>query len=178
MKNIEVEIRSFISEQKYLELIELFKKEGELINEDYQETYYFNSKEDLMIQRNNFFSKIWLKKGELHDNHREEIEVKCKKEDFEMLEKTFLALGYNIQIKWFRKRHTFKWQDISVMIDHTKGYGHIIELEKMSIEEQKHEVLEQLKQKLSSLNIALTPKEDFNKKYEFYKQNWKELTKN
>lgn len=176
MENIEVELRSFISEQRYQELIEFFKKEGEFINEDYQETYYFDSDEDLRIQRNNFFSKIWLKKGKLHDDHREEIEVKCKKEDFEMLEKTFLALGYNIQIKWFRKRHTFKWQDISVMVDYTKGYGHILELEKMSTEEQKHETLELLRQKLASLNIELTPKEDFNKKYEFYKQNWKELT--
>ena len=42
--NIEVEIRSFISKERYEELLEFFKKEGKFISEDYQETYYFDSK--------------------------------------------------------------------------------------------------------------------------------------
>ena len=76
MNNIEVEIRSFISKEKYNELIEFFKKNAEFINEDYQETYYFDTKEDLRIQKNNYFSKIWMKKGKMHDEQREEIEIK------------------------------------------------------------------------------------------------------
>ena len=175
MENIEVEIRSFIDQQKYRELLHFFNKEAELVNEDYQETYYFDSEEDLRIQRNNFFSKIWLKKGKIHDDHREEIEIKFDKSEFERLEQIFLALGYNIQIKWFRKRHTFNWEGIRVMIDYTKGYGYIIELEKMSTDEQKEDSLNLLKQKLAKLNIPLSPKEEFNKRYEHYKQNWKEL---
>ncbi len=175
MPDIEVEIRSFISEGKYKELIEFFKKQGEFISEDYQETYYFDTKEDLRIQKNNFFSKIWIKKGKIHDDYREEIEVKFDKEDFEKLEKILTTMGLGIQIKWFRTRHTFKWGGVSVMIDYTKGYGYIIEIEKMSTEEDKEEDLEMLKQKLQALNINLTPKEEFNKKYEYYKENWKSL---
>jgi len=173
--NIEVEIRSFISKEQYNELLEFFKKEAEFINEDFQETYYFNTKEDLRIQRNNFFSKIWLKKGNVHDEQREEIEVKFKREDFEKLEKLFLDLGINIEIKWFRKRHAFKWQDIDVAVDYTKGYGYIIELEKMSNEENKDQTLELLKQKLKLLDIPLTPREEFDKKYNYYKENWRNL---
>ena len=173
--NIEVEIRSFISKEQYNELLEFFKKEAEFINEDFQETYYFNTKEDLRIQRNNFFSKIWLKKGNVHDEQREEIEVKFKREDFEKLEKLFLDLGINIEIKWFRKRHAFKWQDIDVAVDYTKGYGYIIELEKMSDEENKDQTLELLKQKLKLLDIPLTPREEFDKKYSYYKENWRNL---
>ncbi len=108
--NIEVEIRSFVSKEKYDFLLDFFKKNSELINEDEQETHYFNCKEDLRIQSNNHFCKVWLKKGELHDNHREEIEVKLPKEDFSNLQKLFSALGYSIEIKWFRKRHTFSWE--------------------------------------------------------------------
>src|SRR3989344_6831132 len=100
--DIEVEVRSFVSKEKYEELLKFFKKEGHFINEDYQETYYFNSVEDLRIQRNNFFSKIWLKKGKIHDDYREEIEIKFHKDDFEKLERLFKALGYDIEIKWFR----------------------------------------------------------------------------
>ncbi len=174
--NIEVEIRSFISEEKYHSLLDFFKQNSKLINEDQQETHYFDCKEDLRIQNNNHFCKVWLKKGELHDNHREEIEVKLPKEDFSNLQKLFSALGYSTEIKWFRKRHTFSWEGISVMLDNTKGYGHIIELEKMSDEENKEKSLKELKEKLSSLNIPLTPKEEFSKKYDHYKENWQELT--
>ncbi len=175
MENIEVEIRSFISEIKYNELLEFLKKDAEFINEDYQETYYFDSKEDLRIQKNNFFSKIWLKQGKMHDEFREEIEIKFNKEDFNKLEKLFLTLGFNISIKWFRTRNTFKWNEISVMLDYTKGYGYIIELEKISNNENKEAILNELKEKLKSLDIEQTPKEEFDKKYIYYKENWESL---
>jgi len=175
--DIEVEVRSFVSKEKYEELLKFFKKEGHFINEDYQETYYFNSVEDLRIQRNNFFSKIWLKKGKIHDDYREEIEIKFHKDDFEKLERLFKALGYDIEIKWFRTRHTFKWDDIDIMLDYTKGYNYIIELEKMSDETGKEKALQLLKEKLKILDIKETPKEVFNEAYENYRKNWKELTK-
>ena len=62
-------------------------------------------------------------------------------------------------------------------MDYTKGYGYIIELEKMSSEAEKEKDFETLKQKLLSLGINLSSKEEFDKKYQDYKTNWKELTK-
>lgn len=176
-KNIEVEIRSFISEKQYHDLLEFFKKNSKLIKEDYQETFYFDCEEDLRIQKNDFYAKIWMKKGKIHDEHREELEIKFDKSEFEKLEKLFVSLGFNVEIKWFRKRFEFKWHDITVCLDFTRGYGHIIELEKMASEEEKDAVLEELKEKFKSLKIDLTPKEEFEKKYEYYKKNWRELTK-
>jgi predicted adenylyl cyclase CyaB len=175
--NIEVEIRSFITKEQYEKLIEFFKKQGELVKEDYQETYYFDTDEDLRIQKNNFFSKIWMKKGNIHDDHREEIEIKFDKDDFAKLEKLFLAVGFGVEIKWFRTRHAFKWQGIDIAVDYTKGYGYIIELEKMSTEENKEKTLGLLREKLKQLKMPLTPKEEFKKKYEFYKKNWQKLIK-
>lgn len=173
--NIEVEIRSFITKEQYEQLTEFFKKEGKFVSEDYQETFYFDCEQDLRIQKNKFYSKVWLKKGKIHDDHREELEIKCKVGDFEILEKIFTSLRYDIEIKWFRTRHTFEWQGISVMMDYSKGYGYIIELEKMSDENNKEEVLSELREKLKSLNIIETSKEEFKQKYEFYKKNWKSL---
>ena len=175
--DIEVEVRSFISEKQYSELLEFMQKNAKLLKKDNQITYYFSGDNDLRIQKNDFFSKIWLKKGNIHDPHRKEIELKFDKEKFEQLEKLFLSLGYQIDIKWFRKRHSFNWNDIDVAIDFTKGYGYIIELEKMSNEENKENVYELLKQKLKELNIELTPKEEFDKKFSYYKENWQELIK-
>ncbi len=69
-KNVEVEVRSFISEKQYKDLLDFLKKEGKFLKEDLQETIYFDCKEDLRIQKNKFFSKIWMKKGKMHDNER------------------------------------------------------------------------------------------------------------
>lgn len=175
MNNIEVEIRSFISEEKYQQLLDFFKMNARLLKEDDQETFYFSGKHDLRIQRNNSYAKIWTKKGKLHDDHREELEIKFDRSDFERLESLFLALGFEVEIKWFRKRCEFEWDDITVCLDHTRGYGYIIELEKMSSEEEKGIVYEKLQAKLASLDIAQTPKEEFDRKFIDYKQNWKSL---
>jgi len=173
--NIEVELRSFISKERYEELINFFKQEGTFINEDYQETYYFDCEEDLRIQRNNTGSKIWLKKGKIHDDAREEIEVKFQRDQFEMLEQLFLAMCLDVEIKWFRNRHRFEWEGVKVTVDYTKGYGYIVELEQMANEENKEQVLVLLKEKFAKLGITITPKEAFNERYLHYKENWKSL---
>jgi len=175
--NIEVEIRSFISEEKYEELMRYFHRNARFIKKDYQETYYFDTTEDLRIQKNDYHSKIWMKKGQLHDHHREEIEIPFEKEKFEDLEKIFTSLGHNIEIKWFRKRYKFDWNGITVCLDNTKGYGYIIELEKMSNNNEKERVYEHLKKELEKLGVKITPREIFEEKFNNYKNNWKELTK-
>ena len=178
MQNIEVELRSFISKERYEDLLKFFKENGKFLREDYQETYYFDTPIDLRIQKNNFFSKIWMKKGKIHDEAREEIEIKFPKEDFEKLERLFLSVGLNVQIKWFRNRHEFEWNGFAVSIDFTRGYGYIIELEKMWNEEEKDEVIELIKEKFKELNIPVTTKEEFDDKYKYYKENWRSLVNN
>lgn len=172
---IEVEIRSFISKDKFEDLREYFKKNSNYLGEDYQETFYFDCNQDLRIQKNNHFAKIWLKKGELHDEQREEIEVRFDQNDFKKIEQIFLALGIGIKVKWYRTRHSFDWGGISVSLDFTKDYGYIIELEKMSEDADKDQNLETLKYKMSELGIEITPKEEFSKKYAEYLKNWRDL---
>ncbi len=116
-----------------------------------------------------------MKKGKIHDDHREEIEIKFPVEDFFKLENLFLSLGYNVQIKWFRKRFQFDWNGIKVCLDYTKGYGYIIELEQMTSEENKGDVHRKLVSKLKELNVQISSKEEFNQKYQHYKENWKKL---
>lgn len=177
MKNIEVEARSFISEKQYKKLLDFFKQNAKFLKEDYQETFYFDCKHDLRIQRNNFYSKIWMKKGKIHDNHREEIEIKFTVDEFEKLEQLFLSLGYKVQIKWFRKRFEFQWQDITVCLDYTRGYGYIIELEKMVSQTNQEKEFKNLTEKLKSLHIEITSKPEFDKHFQYYKKNWKSLIK-
>lgn len=173
--DIEVEVRSFITDEEYNNLIEFMKKNAEFVKDDYQITYYFSGEKDLRVQQNNFFSKIWFKEGKIHDKYRKEIEIKIPKEDFEKIVSLFETLGFNIEIKWFRKRLQYTWNNVKITIDDTKGYGKIIELEKMSDEENKERVYEELTKKLKELNIKETQSQIFKDKFEFYRQNWRNL---
>lgn len=174
-QNIEVEIRSFITEEKYKDLLEFFTLNSEFVKEDFQETHYFDCEQDLRIQKNKQGSKIWLKKGNLHDDSREEIEIHTQDNELDNLQKLFNTLGHKVEIKWIRERKQFLWEGIKVCLDYTKGYGYIIELEKMASDSDKEQVLQKLKQKFSELQIPITPKEIFAEKYNHYKENWRNL---
>ncbi len=175
MANIEVEVRSFITKEQYEQLLDFFKAHGQFFTDDTQETFYFSGEQDLRIQKNNFYAKVWLKKGKLHDAQREEIEIRVERKDFEVLEQLFLTLGYTVSIKWFRHRIEFSWEGVMVCLDYTKGYGYIIELEKMCTDSEKEREYVVLLQKLERLGIVLTPKEEFDAKFRHYKENWKRL---
>jgi|SRR3989344_1129156 len=182
MRQVEVELRSLISKEKYDELLKFFRNLNLLFTENYHETYYFKgndknlgSYDHLRIYRTNKEAVLLFKKGKIHDEIKEEIEIKFKREEFEDLEKLFLHLGLKIQAKWFRKRIEFKWNDINVCLDDTKGYGYILELEKISDELNKNKDLEILNKKLKELKIDLTPKKQFDKKYADYLKNWQNL---
>ena len=172
---IEVEIRSFISEEQFNQLLDYMKQNAEFLGEDNQISYYFSGPADLRIQKCNTYAKLWLKKGEIHDNHREEIEIKFDREDFEELEKLLSVLGYEVEVKWFRDRKKFNWDGIKVTLDYTKGYGYIIELEKL-VSRDEEKIYRQIEDKLKSLGVEITPKEIFEKKFGHYKQNWRSLT--
>ena len=175
MKNIEVEVRSFIDAERYQQLIDFFDQEAKFIKEDNQITHYFTWPHDLRIQKNDYFSKIRFKKWQLHDDFREEIEIKFDKEDFEKLQQLFTHLWYEIDITWVRKRLQFDWNGIDVSLDFTKGYWYIIELEILSTELDKNANLQILYKKFDELGISITPKEEFTKKFDWYKQNRKTL---
>ncbi len=175
MANIEVEVRSFITKEQYEQLLGFFKAKAQLLKEDTQETFYFSGEQDLRIQKNNFYAKVWLKKGQLHDAQREEIEIHVERKYFEVLEQLFLTLGYTVSIKWFRHRIEFLWEGIAVCLDYTKGYGYIIELEKMCTSEEQKGEYALLLEKLKRLGIVLTSREEFDERFKYYKENWKKL---
>ncbi len=176
MKNIEVEIRSFITKERHDELVKFFNKNGKLIKEDNQETHYLNAKGDLRIQKNDYFSKLWFKTGQMHDEAREEYEIKLPVQQFADLEKIFSLMGHTAKIKWYRKRLEYSWRGATVCLDYTRGYGYIIELEKMCSSGEKAKSLKELRALMSALKIPITPKSEFDRCYRGYVKNWKKLT--
>jgi len=87
-------------------------------------------------------------------------------------------MGLDVRMIWIRNRIEFEWENIKVYLDSTEGYGKIIELELHTEDKDKVEIIERiLKNKLSSLGIDLTPREEFEKKFQEYEKNWKYLIK-
>jgi predicted adenylyl cyclase CyaB len=175
LENIEVEIRTFLNDAQYDAMLAFFRKEAEFTGEDEQENFYFDAPVDLRVQRNGKGAKLVLKKGKMHADHREEIEVPFPREDFEAVQTIFDALGHGIKIKWFRKRFSFLWHDVTVTVDDTIGYGKILELEKMASVENKEIVAAELKAKIASLGLGVTPKSEFDERFAYYAANWEKL---
>lgn len=179
MKNIEIEARSFITKGEYKRLVEKFGKEAKfLLDPINEETVYFKgAKGDLRLRKNNKEAFIIFKGGKIHDDFREEIEIKLPKKDFQKFFGLFKRMGFENEIHWFRKRRIYHWKGTKLFLDDTKGYGYIIELEKIGGTEEKEKIHKELENKLKSLGIKITPKNIFNEKFEYYKKNWRKILK-
>jgi len=178
MKNIEIEARSFISEKDYQRLRTKFNKEAKFLNSINEETVYFKgAKGDLRLRKNDKEAFIIFKGGKIHDDFREEIEIKLPKKDFPKFFDLFKKMSFENEIHWFRKRRIYKWEDAKVFLDDTKGYGYIIELEKIGRIGEEDAIHKQLENKLKSLGIKITPKKIFEEKFKYYKNNWRKILK-
>lgn len=175
--NIEVEIRSFLTDIQYENLLIKLKTEVEFIREINEQTVYFSGEQDLRMRRNEDEAYLILKKGKMHDKYREEFEIKFEVVDFEKMQNLFETLGYKLEIKWLRKRLEFKQGDIKILLDNTKGYGKIIEIEKIVQKGEEKNTYKILENKLKEFDIRFTSKDDFNEKFEYYKKNWRSLIK-
>jgi len=177
MAKVEVELRCFISDGKYDQLLNFFKREGKLVRKDNQVTYYFNEEGSIRTQKDGQSAKLWIKVGKLHGVVHEEIEVNFERKNFDKLERAMAILGHVPKIKWFRLRYTFRWKGISVMLDRTRGYGNIIELEIICDKKDKSKALKLLNKRLAELRVRKTTIDRFNSKYAYYVKNWRVLTR-
>lgn len=108
----------------------------------------------------------------MHDEDRDEIEVKVDRKDFLALDDILRSLGYEYDTKWYRKRREYKLDNLNITIDFNAGYGWLTEIEKVvrvgGEEKAKKEILELAK------NIGIKPvkKEFIDKMYHYYKKHW------
>ncbi len=176
-KNIEVEIRSFIDDKQYNNLLLKLKVDAFFIKEVNEETIYFSGDKDLRLRKNEKEAFIILKEGNIHDDYRKEFEIKFDVSGFDDMNNLLKSLGHKIEIKWFRKRLEFKQDHIKILLDKTKGYGNIIELEKMVQSGEEENTHEKLEKRLRKLGIKMSTKKEFDYAFEYYKKNWKDLIK-
>ncbi len=174
---IEVELRTFLTKEKYHQLTSFFEEVGCNINKSRQITYYFSGDKDFRLMLTNENLMLWLKTGEIHDEAREEMTVKIDNNYKQNLLKMIHLLGYTEEIKWYRFRREFDYEAIHVTIDFTHGYGYILEAELMVDDDFKIEPAKlKLHELFEKLNLEVTDKSIFKEKYNYYKENWRSLT--
>lgn len=176
MRNIEIEVRSFITRSEYKKLEKILRQKAKFIGSVKEETVYFNVKDkDLRLRNDEKQTYLILKEGKIHDDSREEIEITLRKDDFLKIESLFKRLGYKDDVRWFRKRRVYKWGNSKVFLDDTLGYGLILELEKIGNSRDKEKIHKLLEQKIKSLGVKITPRKVFEKKFKYYKNNWRKI---
>ncbi len=164
---VENEVRSLIDEARHNELLHFFQKEGEIVKEDEQLTFYFNAEQELRIQINDFFAMAQIKSGNMHDEQRKKTTIKTERENFPYLFALFDGLGYEVESRWNRVRHEFRWEGMKVTLNDTQGYGYLIDIEFMTQIKNKRTV-ERLKRKLQKIGIRPSTKQELNERYQWY----------
>lgn len=173
---VEAEIRSFLSKEDYLRLLQRFQNEAERLQpRSTQETLYLHGKEDLRIQRTEIDgsppeAKLILKEGKLHDTARGEHEVFFDVHQFEQLIALFTAMHHPVELAWHRIRYTFRWQGTIITLDDTRDYGYVIELERKGSPEAAEPALQAMRIQLTELGIEETPRATFDRAYASYKE--------
>lgn len=176
MKNIEVEVRSFVDDVQFADIKNILDRSFEFTKELKEVTIYFSGEKDLRMRKNEDGAYVILKEGNIHDDFRKEFEIKINKEDFDDMIGLFRSLGFEIEIEWRRSRLEYRGGDMKILLDDTEGYGKILELERMAEDGKENEYYEALLGEMKKLGVEqITSKQEFNEKFEYYKKNWKDL---
>lgn len=171
----EIEYKFLLDDKQRKSLVKFLEKNNaEKVKEEEQDNFYYVARGnlDLRIRRTEDKSLLILKKGWMHDEDREELEVECDRDDFDKLDEILTSLGYEYDTKWYRKRVEYKYKDFSITIDFNAGYGYVTEIELVVDEGKEKESLEKILKFAKELGIEPTPKETFDKMYEYYKKQW------
>ncbi len=171
----EVEVRAFISQKDFKRLKKSFDKKAKFLNHHRDETLYFDKDGRLRLRREKKCDYLIYKFGKIHDRHRQEMEIKIEKPDFDKIKKILEILGLPLVVIWNRERLKWSWRGFQMYLDNTRGYGRIFEIEAMVAKKDKEKAYRKILELFKELNIKPTPKKEMQKQYRYYLKNWRRL---
>ena len=173
---IEVEMRSFLTDGTYHTLLRQFRVDGHDVCPVRQITYYLDSGVDTRVQISRNSGKLWQKLGKMHDAMRTEFEVALSRKDAKELLQIMENLGFAVKVVWYRERVEFNIGQLTVSLDHTIGYGRILEVEILCEESEANGSRDLLSKFLTEIGIAQSSKEEFDTAYRRYLLEWRSRT--
>lgn len=133
MKNIELEYRALVTEEKHRELLEFFTKNGKDLGENNKHTFHFIFPDKLLNVidlESKKEAKFALKLGKIgKGSHFEEIEISIDPKDFEKSVQFFKSLGFDEVIESFQMRHDYEYKGVEFAVKHSGEWGYHVELE-------------------------------------------------
>lgn len=141
-KNIEVELRGPLTQEKYRELVDFFDKEGKFKEDKDRVIIDYSSfmpgeglmgrNKDIRLRVTNGRPEIIIKIGKWSGtDDREEVSVYAEKGSFDNLVKIFALLGMTKGVLAIRKIKVFDYREIEFSLVDLNGYGYSFEAEKM-----------------------------------------------
>ena len=177
LRNIEVESKSLITQEKYFKLLYYFNDLFAFRGEENQLIYIYESDNDLRIEQANLFAKISFRDKKHKDKDRGNIEIKFNKDDFLLLHKLITKLGVDKKIEWHKKSMVFGFKNINIFLEHTKGFGYILRMQIITSEEFKDDAKKLIKDKFSEFEVSISSKKDFDARNYKYEANWQKFLK-
>lgn len=145
--NIEVEIRSIFSKEKYDELKEFLDENAEDLGQDDKDVYFFLHPQKVIKTVHNTSkktAKIVLKTTRVgkggHDT--EEIEIPINPADFANATRIFSELEFEQVQQSFQQRRNYMYKGVEIALKHSNSWGYHIELEKMISQDTEQEAAE------------------------------------
>jgi len=172
---VDCEVRVLLNEGQYEGLKARLFGDATLLGEDWEETRYYEGPHDLRIQKTGSRARLLLRQPKAIGSAQERIEIPVAGHQFDDLANFLDALGYKVGIVWHRHRMTFAWGGMSASLDYTKGYGHVLEIKKSVLQEERERVNRELHELLDLLNLRATPKPVLHDRFTWYRMRWREL---
>jgi predicted adenylyl cyclase CyaB len=173
---IEVELRTFISEQQFNQLLQHLLSTGDELEHTRQITHYLNHPTDTRVQISTEGGRVWQKLGKMHERSRQELEVLMSKINAEIMLDIFHNLGFSMKVSWYRERRAYQIGEMTVSLDNTIGYGRILEAEIRCAESEIDTSHNKLQAFFGSLGLKPGTKEEFDAAFTDYLRTWREKT--
>ncbi len=168
-KNIEVEFRACLDENKYKEIMEFFDSKGEFIFDGERVTTKYGPA-DVRIREDWNGTSLMLKVGGINELQREEYKVNIDSSS-EMM-KIIEILGLKYVHSWKTIRKKFKFKGFNVCIDDISGFMKTIEIEKVCSIDEAENCKREIQELFDSLDLKAIDPEWFNNEIKKYNQNF------
>lgn len=146
-KQIEVEYRALLSEEKYRSLIEFLKINAEDLGEDDKRVHFFVFPDKLLKVTHNISqksAKVTLKLNRIGQGAMfKEIEVPIAEADVESMAELFKSFGFEHLLEPIVKRHNFLYKGVELAIKFSESWQYHAELEVMISDPSEHAAAEE-----------------------------------
>ncbi|PIZ57454.1 hypothetical protein COY23_01390 [bacterium (Candidatus Torokbacteria) CG_4_10_14_0_2_um_filter_35_8] len=168
MKNIEIELRSLIDENKFIELNRFLKENGKYLGEDNKDTHFFLFPDKLLKVTNNLSkqsAKITLKLNKIgKGSDFKEIEIPISQVDVDKTVEAFKYLGFTNNQYSYQFRNNYMYKDIGIAVKYTQSWGFHVEMDLViSEEDNKEETYKQISSVAKELGLTIMSDDELKK---------------